>query len=128
VAQAAERLGVARSTAHRLLTMLVYRDFAVQDDSRVYHAGPVLELAAHSQSATARLRAAALPHLQQLVNVLDETAGRIGQGEGGLPTDHPLAGSGVLLIVHALEVLPLLDAFADLVRQLLQGSGEFLGT
>jgi len=30
VADAAERLGVARSTAHRLLAMLVYRDFAVQ--------------------------------------------------------------------------------------------------
>jgi DNA-binding IclR family transcriptional regulator len=45
VSQVAERLGVARSTAHRLLAMLAYRDFAVQDENRVYRAGPVLELA-----------------------------------------------------------------------------------
>ncbi len=74
VSQVAERLGVARSTAHRLLAMLVYRDFAVQDEDRVYRAGPVLELAAHSQSLVSRLRAAALPHLRRLVDLLDETA------------------------------------------------------
>lgn len=73
VAQAAERLGVARSTAHRLLQMLVYRDFARQDESRVYHAGAVLELAQHSHSQTARLRAAALPHAHHLVEVVGET-------------------------------------------------------
>lgn len=73
VSEVAERLGVARSTAHRLLAMLVYRDFAVQDDSRVYRAGPVLELAVHSQSRVSSLRAAALPHLRRLVDLLDET-------------------------------------------------------
>lgn len=74
VSQVAERLGVARSTAHRLLAMLVYRDFAVQDESRVYRAGPVLELAAHSQSQVSRLRAVALPRLRRLVDLLEETA------------------------------------------------------
>lgn len=74
VSQVAERLGVARSTAHRLLQTLVYRDFAVQDEQRVYHPGPVLELAAHSQSRTSRLRAAALPHLQRLVDLVGESA------------------------------------------------------
>ncbi|MFF3500053.1 IclR family transcriptional regulator [Streptomyces sp. NPDC003247] len=74
VSQVAERLGVARSTAHRLLAMLVYRDFAVQDEQRVYRAGPVLELAAHSQSQVSRLRAVALPHLHRLVGLLEETA------------------------------------------------------
>jgi DNA-binding IclR family transcriptional regulator len=73
VSEVAERLGVARSTAHRLLAMLVYRDFAVQDDRRLYRAGPVLELAAHSPSVASRLRAAALPHLHRLVDVLDES-------------------------------------------------------
>jgi DNA-binding IclR family transcriptional regulator len=77
VSQVAERLGVARSTAHRLLAMLVYRDFAEQDESRAYRAGPVLELAVHSQSATSRLRAAALPHLHRLVELLDESANLI---------------------------------------------------
>ncbi|MEV0183188.1 IclR family transcriptional regulator [Streptomyces sp. NPDC050625] len=74
VSQAAERLGVARSTAHRLLSMLVYRDFAVQDDNRVYRAGPVLELGTYSQSQTSRLRKAALPHLRRLADAVGETA------------------------------------------------------
>ena len=73
----AERLGVARSTAHRLLAMLVYRDFAVQGEDRVYRAGPVLELAAHSQSLVSRLRAAALPHLRRVADLLDETTNLI---------------------------------------------------
>ncbi|MFF2324805.1 MULTISPECIES: IclR family transcriptional regulator [unclassified Streptomyces] len=77
VSQIAERLGVARSTAHRVLAMLVYRDFAVQDEDRVYRAGPVLELAAHSQSLVSRLRAAALPHLHRVVDLLDETTNLI---------------------------------------------------
>jgi DNA-binding IclR family transcriptional regulator len=74
VSEVADRLGVARSTAHRLLAMLVYRDFAVKDEDRGYRAGPVLELAAHSQSRVSLLRAAALPHLRRLVDILDETA------------------------------------------------------
>lgn len=77
VSEIATRLGVARSTAHRLLAMLVYRDFAVQDEERHYHPGPVLELAVHSPSAASRLRAAALPHLARLVDLLGETANLI---------------------------------------------------
>jgi DNA-binding IclR family transcriptional regulator len=73
VSEVASRLGVARSTAHRLLAMLVYRDFAVQDENRLYRAGPVLELAAHSRSQVSSLRAAALPHLVKLAGLLDET-------------------------------------------------------
>jgi DNA-binding IclR family transcriptional regulator len=74
VAAAAERLGVARSTAHRILQMLVYRDFARQDDGRVYRPGLLLELAAHSPSRTARLRRTALPHLQRLSDGFEESA------------------------------------------------------
>lgn len=74
VSQVAERLGVAASTAHRLLAMLVYRDFAVKGDDRSYRVGPVLELAAHSQSAASQLRAAALPHLRRVVDLVDESA------------------------------------------------------
>jgi len=73
VSAAAERLGVARSTAHRLLSTLVYRDFAVQDDDRSYHAGPVLELAATAHSRTGAIRAAALGPMQALVDTVDET-------------------------------------------------------
>lgn len=74
VSEAADRLQVARSTAHRLLSMLVYRDFAVQNDDLAYRAGPVLELAVHSGSDVARLRSASLPHLARLVEVLQESA------------------------------------------------------
>ncbi|MAO80511.1 MAG: transcriptional regulator [Nocardioides sp.] len=74
VSEAAARLGVARSTAHRLLGMLVYRDFAVQGEDLAYRAGPVLELAVHSQSQVSRLRAAALPHLARVVELVEESA------------------------------------------------------
>jgi DNA-binding IclR family transcriptional regulator len=74
VSAAAERLGVARSTAHRLLAMLVYRDFAVQDADRSYRAGPVLELATQAGSGLSALRAAALGPVRQLADALDETA------------------------------------------------------
>jgi DNA-binding IclR family transcriptional regulator len=73
VSEVAARLEVAPSTAHRLLQTLVYRDFARQGSDRSYHAGPVLELAGHSQSRTARLRATALPHMRRLVAQLEET-------------------------------------------------------
>ena len=42
VTEASVRLGVATSTAHRLLSMLVHRGFAFQDEHRRYHPGPEL--------------------------------------------------------------------------------------
>ncbi|HET7398355.1 MAG TPA: IclR family transcriptional regulator [Intrasporangium sp.] len=74
VSDVAARLGVARSTAHRLLAMLVYRDFARQGEDRRYHAGPVLSLSARSRPHTALLRAVAMPHLHVLVDRLQESA------------------------------------------------------
>ncbi|HET8601798.1 MAG TPA: IclR family transcriptional regulator [Segeticoccus sp.] len=73
VSQAADRLGVARSTAHRLLSMLVYRDFAIRDEQRRYLAGPVLAQNVRSQSRSTLLRSIALPHLQTLVDRLNES-------------------------------------------------------
>lgn len=73
VSEAASRLGVARSTAHRLLTMLVYRDFAVRD-STGYRAGPVLDVAGASRSQTAELRTASLEPLAALVELVGESA------------------------------------------------------
>lgn len=72
VADAAERLGVARSTAHRLLAMLVYRDFAEQDNSRRYAAGPALRRPA-SPEPVDNLRRVGLPHLEALTAQVDET-------------------------------------------------------
>ena len=118
VSEVAERLDVARSTAHRLLAMLVYRDFAVQTEGRTYRAGPVLELAGNSQSETSRLRSLALPHLEELVEVVDESANlmvrtgdtarfiasvecrqalRVGNREGMVFPAHRVTGGLVLL-------------------------------
>ncbi|TLS48147.1 IclR family transcriptional regulator [Streptomyces montanus] len=73
VSEAAQRLGVARSTAHRLLSTLVYRDFAVRNEDRTYRVGPVLEIADRTQSNVAAVRAAALGPMRALVDALDET-------------------------------------------------------
>lgn len=118
VSEAAERLGVARSTAHRLLAMLVYRDFAAQDGDRRYVAGPVLSLGAHSSSRAALLRAVAMPHLAALVDRVGETANvqvlagdvvrfvgsvecsqalRVGDREGMVFPAHLTSGGRVLL-------------------------------
>jgi len=67
VSQAAERLGVARSTAHRLLAMLVYRDFAEQGKDRLYRPGPALYPAGPDPESAQVLDRVARPHLQVLV-------------------------------------------------------------
>ncbi len=74
VTDVAARLGVSVSTAHRLLGMLVYRDFAEQLPDRRYSAGPVLRRGPVQQTSAARLREVALPHLCRLVEVVGETA------------------------------------------------------
>ncbi len=74
VTDAAAALGVSRSTAHRLLVTLVYRDFAVQDRDRSYLPGPLLVPASPADPAVlpgapsvVRLRQVARPHLNQVV-------------------------------------------------------------
>jgi IclR family transcriptional regulator, acetate operon repressor len=74
VTDVAERLGVSVSTAHRLVGMLVYRDFAEQLPDRRYAAGPVLRSDPVQQAPAARLREVALRHLRSLVDALGETA------------------------------------------------------
>jgi IclR family acetate operon transcriptional repressor len=74
VTDAAERLGVSVSTAHRLLAMLVYRDFAEQQEDRRYGAGPVWRANTPPEAPVARLRQVALAHLRRLVDDLGETA------------------------------------------------------
>src|SRR6478736_5358636 len=73
VTDAATELDVAPSTAHRLLGMLVYRGFAIQDDGRAYVPGPALGAAPAQLDWTRQLRDAALPHLELLANRTGET-------------------------------------------------------
>ena len=73
VTDAAERLGVSVSTAHRLLGMLVYRDFAEQLPDRRYGPGRLMQHGSAPQAPVARLREVALPYLHGLVDELRET-------------------------------------------------------
>jgi IclR family transcriptional regulator, acetate operon repressor len=70
---AAEELGVAPSTAHRLLAMLVYRGFAVQDETRRYVPGPAMGVGPAGLSWTRLLRSLAQPHMELLSAQINET-------------------------------------------------------
>ena len=70
---AAEELQVAPSTAHRLLAMLIYRGFAVQDESKRYLPGPSMGVGPADMSWSRQLRTIAHPYMELLAGELDET-------------------------------------------------------
>jgi IclR family acetate operon transcriptional repressor len=132
VSEAATELGIARSTAHRLLAMLVYRDFAMRDEQRGYLPGPAL-LAAPVLGGPARhLRRALLPHLEALCARVDETVNltvrvgtqtrfiasveseqvlHVGDRQGTvLPARRTSGGKALLALLPAAE---LADLYAD---------------
>jgi DNA-binding IclR family transcriptional regulator len=146
VSDAAKRLGVARSTAHRLLSMLVYRGFAEQGDDRSYSAGLALRHPFQPE-ATAELRTVALPHLRSLMETVGETTYlctvvgnearfvatvecaqvlRVGRREGRtLPAHLTAAGRAVLAAKSPEEIFAIyagadtsLDDINTLVREL----------
>jgi IclR family transcriptional regulator, acetate operon repressor len=71
--EAAAELGVAPSTAHRLLSMLVYRGFAVQDESRRYLPGPAMGVGPTDLDWGKQLRLISQPHMELLSTRLNET-------------------------------------------------------
>ena len=73
VSDAAAELGIGRSTAHRLLAMLVYRDFAVKDDDHTYRPGPALSAPRLTGRPLRRLRTALQPHMETLCERAGET-------------------------------------------------------
>ncbi|BDH55442.1 IclR family transcriptional regulator [Tsukamurella sp. PLM1] len=73
VSQAAELLGVARSTAHRLLAMLVYRDFAVENDENKYVPGPSLYVAAVEHRPTGEYNTHLRPVMTRIATETGET-------------------------------------------------------
>lgn len=74
VMDVADRLGVARSTAHRILAMLVFEGFAEQDRHKAYRPGPALRAISGSQAAPPPdLITLARPHLQRLSDTVRET-------------------------------------------------------
>jgi IclR family acetate operon transcriptional repressor len=75
VSEAADLLGVARSTAHRLLSALRRRDFLMQDKPNgVYRPGPALHAIGMAAISRIDIRRIALPVLEQLRDQTRETS------------------------------------------------------
>ncbi|TSD53778.1 IclR family transcriptional regulator [Aeromicrobium piscarium] len=69
VTEVSDRLGVARSTAHRLLSTLTYLGFLRHDPiKRVYLPGEVLVEIALASTDHQELRRASMPHIERLAN------------------------------------------------------------
>lgn len=74
ISDASKELGVARSTAHRIMQMLYYHGFVKQDpESKAYTAGPVLIGMGLQVIRKLDVRAVARPHMEALVAELQET-------------------------------------------------------
>lgn len=73
VTDAAEHLGVARSTAHRLLGALTYREFAVQDAHKAYRPGPAFDRLVLGTPSSVDLRSVLHRHLEWLNGEVGET-------------------------------------------------------
>ncbi len=74
VTDAARQLGVARSTAHRLLSMLAHHDFVIQDDlSKAYMMGPELVRLGLAAVRNTDIRTVARPALEALRDTVQET-------------------------------------------------------
>lgn len=74
--EAAAELGISPSTAHRLMSMLVYRGFAIQNESRVYLPGPAIGVppsVADTEGAR-RLKLIVRPRLDALRDRAQESA------------------------------------------------------
>ena len=77
--EVSQHLGVASSTAHRLLAMLQYRGYVQQDPTRAYEAGPVLRRLGVAAVRQQELSEVARPVLERLHDKLDgaTTLGRL---------------------------------------------------
>jgi IclR family transcriptional regulator, acetate operon repressor len=75
VSEAGKFLGVARSTAYRLLTVLEHRGFVVQDRrTKAFHAGPALLRVGLAAVRRSDIRIAVRPLLEDIVADVNETA------------------------------------------------------
>jgi DNA-binding IclR family transcriptional regulator len=75
ITEASRLLGVSRSTAYRLLTVLEHRGFVNQNArTKVFHGGPALLRVGVAVTARSDLRNRLRPTLESIVSELDETA------------------------------------------------------
>ena len=74
VSEASSELGIAVSTAHRLLAMLQHHDFVVQDvESKMYKVGPVLLRLGLAAVRDLDIRTVVHPHVRTLRDEVRET-------------------------------------------------------
>ena len=73
VSDAAAELGIALSTAHRLLSTLRQRGFVEQEPSRTYVKGPAFALLGGHSVPGPPLEELVRPHLERLRDLVDET-------------------------------------------------------
>ncbi len=74
IAEASRELDIARSTVHRLLSMLEHYGFAQRDtNSRGYRAGPALVSLGLAAVVRMDIRRLARPHMERLARKVDET-------------------------------------------------------
>ncbi len=135
---AAAELGVAPSTAHRLLAMLVYRGFAVQDEFKNYVPGVAIGVGPAGLGWTRQLRQLAQPHMELLSSHLNETVNlmvrvgtkvrflstsegsnalRVGDRQGSVMPAHKASGGKAILA----------ELDADMVRKLFTSSSAEIG-
>jgi DNA-binding IclR family transcriptional regulator len=77
VSDAAAELGVAKSTAHRLISMLRFRGFVEQATDRTYRAGSVFADLGSGLNSTTALLGIARPHIARLAEKAGETSSLI---------------------------------------------------
>jgi IclR family transcriptional regulator, acetate operon repressor len=115
VTEAARHLAVSPSTAHRLLAMLVYRDFAEQGRDRLYRPGPALRTSGVAEAPLALLRRVGQPHLERLVDRTGESANLV-----------VLAGEEIRFVatVECTQVLRVGDRSGKALPALLTSAGK----
>lgn len=129
---AAEELGTAESTVHRVMAMLVFHGFARQEDNRAYVPGYALGAAPVRSSWTKSLRDVAAPHIDALARLTGETTNLSIRAGTKLRFLWSCEGTKVLRIVNRTGVvMPAVKAaggrviLADLpeeaIRRLYQG-------
>lgn len=105
----ADILGVSESTAHRVMAMLVYHGFAVQDDQRRYCAGPALYTPVISSERSHAVQDRARPGIAVLTAELAESVSlctRVGAHTRVLLSmapdndDHVPVRTGNVLLAH----------------------------
>lgn len=77
ITDAAREIGVAPSTAHRLLGALVYRGFAVQDETHLYRPGPAIGARPADHGRHRHFIDLCRPHLERLCAAVGETVNLI---------------------------------------------------